>query len=171
MQQALRYSGVQLDAIQYPAWANHPWASWRVTAARAAAMACSQAASVRAAWARMRGLTLAPLAAIGAKAGAEGGRASSRPPAVAQRSATPDPGWALRCAMRRTWPGRRWGPSPARQKARQTSPSVPPAPGIAAPSPWRLQAPRRVSWRPRWTGWVARARAPRGPRASRRLLA
>jgi hypothetical protein len=68
------HSGIQLDAIQYPAWANYPYASWLVTAASASAMACSKASSVRAAWARTSALTLDHHSSIGDKSGAYGGR-------------------------------------------------------------------------------------------------
>ena len=68
------HSGIQLKATQYPAWANHPWASWLVIAASASAMACSKASSVRAALARTSALTLDPHSSLGEKSGEYGGR-------------------------------------------------------------------------------------------------
>src|SRR5262245_14489844 len=62
-------SGLQLDTTQYPAWANHPCASWLVIAASASVMACSKASSVRAALARTHVLTLDQHSSIGEKSG------------------------------------------------------------------------------------------------------
>src|SRR2546429_3657954 len=77
------HSGIQLDATQYPAWANHPCASWLVIAASASAMACSKASSVRAAFARKNVLTLDQHSSIGEKSGEYGGRYGSAAPAAA----------------------------------------------------------------------------------------
>jgi hypothetical protein len=63
--------------------------------------------------------------------------------------------------MLRRWPGRNGGSTPAGRKASKSAPSVPPEPGMAAPSPWSRQAPRLVTGRPRLTGWGACARWPR----------
>src|SRR5262249_6438303 len=71
-------SGIQLDTTQYPAWANHPCASWLVIAASASVMACSKASSVRAALARTHVLTLDQHSSIGEKSGEYGGSWNSR---------------------------------------------------------------------------------------------
>jgi len=84
-------SGVQLEAIHYPAWTNHPCASCLVSAARASAMACSKVSSVRAALARRLALIFDHHASLGDKSGAYGGRERSRTPAAAQAAATPAP--------------------------------------------------------------------------------
>ena len=74
IQVGLLHSGIQLDTTQYPAWANHPCASWLVIAASASARACSKASSVRAALVRKSVLTLDQHSSMGEKSGEYGGR-------------------------------------------------------------------------------------------------